>query len=360
MIVLKADYKKYSVNDLEKLRFNEKEFYSKYENAILLQTCNRVELIFYGYSLDEIKNIKNFEKFDLLLEDEAILHLFRLAAGLESMIVGEVQILGQIKDAFLKANIKDKRFEKIMLKIIHTGQRVREETEISKGSVSIGSAAVELAEKFGLEGKNILLIGAGEMATLVIKALKEKNVKAIIIANRTYEKALKLAKELGGIAVRFDKLKEALKYADIVISATSAPHPILTKERVMDIEETIIIDIANPRDTTDDIRELKHIKLFTIDDLKIIAEENLKRRMKEIPKVEKIIKEEFENLKKLLKELEIEEKIKDFCINLENLRIREVEKAKKLLKTRDPERVLEDFSRSFCKKIIYDLKRVLK
>ncbi len=368
MIILKADYKKYNVSELEKLRFDEEEFYKMFDNAILLQTCNRVELIFDADSLDEIRGIENIdlEKFVILYGDEAIEHIFRVACGLESMIVGEDQILGQLKNAYLKAKEKgkiSKKLEKIILKAIHTGQRARVETNINKGGVSIGSAAVELAEKiFGLEGKNVLLIGAGEMATLVIKALKEKNIKAIIVANRTYEKAEKLAKELGGIAINFDKLEEALRYADIVISATGAPHPILNKERLKNAGKTVIIDIANPRDTTDDIRELPDIFLFTIDDLRLVAEENLKKRKDEIPKVELIIEEELENLKEILDKMKFEKVIQQFGQYIENMRKKELEKALKILKNKNKpvEKVLDDFSKAMCKKIIYDLIKIFE
>jgi len=333
-----------------------------------LQTCNRVEIIFDADSLEEIKGIENIdlEKFDILFGDKAIEHLFRVACGLESMIVGEDQILGQLKNAYLKAKEKgriSKKLEKIILKAIHTGQRARVETKINEGGVSIGSAAVELAEKiFGLEGKNVLLIGAGEMANLVIKALKEKNIKAIIVANRTYEKAEKLAKELGGMAIKFDKLEEALRYADIVISATGAPHPILNKERLKNAGKTIIIDIANPRDTTDDIRELPDIFLFTIDDLRLVAEENLKKRKEEIPKVEMIICEELERLKEFLDKMRFETAIKELGQYIENVRKKEVEKAKKILKNKNKpvEEVLEDFSKALCKRIIYDIIKIFE
>ncbi|WP_423792330.1 glutamyl-tRNA reductase [Methanocaldococcus indicus] len=359
MIILKADYNKYNVNELEKLRLDEDEFYKKCR-GVLLQTCNRVEII--CEKLEDIKNIDmDINKFDILLDDEAIYHLFRLASGLESMIVGEYQILGQLKDAYLKAkkhNAISKRLEKIILKAIHTGQRVRNETDISKGSVSIGSAAVELLEKITtLKDKNILLIGAGEMAKTVIKALKERHIKAIIVANRTYEKAVELAKELNGMAIKFDKLEEALRYADIVISATSAPHPILTKKRLENAGETIVVDIAIPRDTTDDIKELSNIKLFTIDDLKLVAEENLKKRKKEIPKVEEIIKEEINNLNNQLNKLEVEEKIKELIKKIEDIRVREVNKALNLMKHKNPEDVLKDFSKAYTKKIICEIKR---
>lgn len=368
MIILKADYKKYNVSELEKLRMDEEKFYEMFDNAVLLQTCNRVEIIFDADSLEEIKGIENIdlERFDILIGDEAIEHLFRVACGLESMIVGEDQILGQLKNAYLKAKEKgkiSKKLEKIILKAIHTGQRARVETKINEGGVSIGSAAVELAEKiFGLEGKNVLLIGAGEIANLVIKALKEKNIKAIIVANRTYEKAEKLAKELGGIAIKFDKLEEALRYADIVISATGAPHPILNKERLKNAGKTVIIDIANPRDTTDDIRELPGIFLFTIDDLRLVAEENLKKRKEEIPKVEMIISEELEKLKELLDKMKFETAIKELGQYIENVRKKEVEKAKKILKNKNKpvEEVLDDFSKALCKRIIYDIIKIFE
>ena len=368
MIILKADYKKYNVSELEKLRMDEEKFYEMFDNAILLQTCNRVEMIFDADKLEDIKNIENIdlEKFDILTGDKAIEHLFRVACGLESMIVGEDQILGQLKNAYLKAKEKgkiSKKLEKIILKAIHTGQRARVETKINEGGVSIGSAAVELAEKvFGLEGKNVLLIGAGEIANLVIKALKEKHIKAIIVANRTYEKAEKLAKELGGIAIKFDKLEEALRYADIVISATGAPHPILNKERLKNAGKTVIIDIANPRDTTDDIRELPDVFLFTIDDLKLVAEDNLKKRRDEIPKVEMIISEELENLKELLDKMKFERAVKELGQYIECIRRKEVEKAKKILKNKNKpaEDVLEDFSKALCKRIIYDIIKILE
>ena len=364
MILLKADYKKYPTSKLEKLRMDEDEFYEKFDRCVLLQTCNRVEMYFDVDNLNKIDI--DVDKFDILEGDGAILHLLRLASGLESMIVGEDQILGQIKKSYLKAKELKKTtkfLDTIFLKAIHVGQRVRNETKINEGGVSIGSAAVELAEKiFGLKNKNVLLIGAGEIGTLVAKALKERHIKAIIIANRTYERAECLAKELSGIAIHFDKLKEALKYADIVISATGAPHHILTKEDLVDVGETIIIDIANPRDVEDSVRELPHIKLFTIDDLRLISEENLKKRKEEIPKVEKIIMEEFENLKRQIKKLEVQDFIKNFTTYIENIRRKEVEKAINMLKNKNkrPEEILEDFSKVFSKKIIHDFVNIIE
>ena len=180
---------------------------------------------------------------------------------------------------------------------IHVGQRARTETRINEGGVSIGSAAVELAEMtIGLKNRNVLLIGAGEIGTLVAKALIEKHIRAVIVANRTYERAETLAKELKGMAVHFDKLKEAINFSDVIICATSSPHHILEKKDLMDVGEKIIIDIANPRDVDDSVKELENISLYTIDDLRNISDKNLQKRVEEVPLVEKIIEEEYEIL----------------------------------------------------------------
>jgi glutamyl-tRNA reductase len=380
MLLFKADYKKYSVPELEKLRFDEEEFYKKYDNCVLLQTCNRVEVYFdkntnTTNNTDNTNNINNstnnttvdidkllndFKDFEVLKDDDAIKHLLKTASGLESMIVGEDQIIGQIKKSYFKAKELKKTtkyLDMIFLKAIHVGQRVRNETKINKGGVSIGSAAVELAEKtVGLKNKNILVIGAGEMGTLVAKALIEKHVRAIVVANRTYERAELLAKELKGIAIQFDKLKEALNFSDIIICATGSPHYILEKSDFESVEGyKVVIDIANPRDVEDEVGELPNITLYTIDDLKLISDENLKKRKNEIPKVEKIIGEEFNILLKHLNKLDVEDIIKDYDNYIRTIREKELKKALKMLKNgKEPEIVLERFSEVFANRLVHD------
>jgi glutamyl-tRNA reductase len=274
------------------------------------------------------------------------------------MILGENQILGQIKTSFQKARElkKTSRYlDSVFLKAIHVGQRARTETKINEGSVSIGSAAVELAEKnFGLANKNVLLIGAGEIGTLVAKALMEKHIKAVIVANRTYERAETLAKELKGMAVHFDKLKEAINFIDVIICATSSPHYILKKEDLIDVGNKIIIDIANPRDVDDAVREFENIKLYTIDDLRNISDKNLQKRIEEVPAVEKIIDEEYDVLMKQIEKINVEEVLKDFNNYIEEIRVKELEKAIKLSKTKNPEEIMENFSKAFAKRITHD------
>ncbi|MCS3901669.1 glutamyl-tRNA reductase [Methanococcus voltae] len=380
MLLFKADHKTFSIDELEKLRQNEEEFYKKHKHCILVQTCNRIEIYFDDLQYQCIKECKKglnndqymaklleeFKNFQIIQGKDAIIHFLKVACGIESMVLGEDQILGQIKRSLQTSKEKgkcSKYLEMVFLKAIHVGQRVRVETKINEGSVSIGSAALELVEKnFGLDNKNVLLIGAGEMGTLVAKTLAEKNIKAVIISNRTYERAERLAKELKGIAINFDKLKEAINYSDIIICATASPHTILHKKDIEDIQKSnsvsakIIVDIANPRDVEESVSELENIILYTIDNLREVSDTNLQKRMDEMPKVYEIITQEYEILLKNLEKLDIEEILKDLNNYLEEIRVKELNKALNLVKN-NPEKaeeIFKNFSKSITKKISHD------
>ncbi|RAP50081.1 MAG: glutamyl-tRNA reductase, partial [Methanosphaera sp. SHI613] len=223
------------------------------QEEVTLKTCNRYEIYLI---LEEDVNLPA-TNFIIEKDDVAINHLLRLASGLESMIMGEDQILGQIKtarkNAIKNATIGPK-LEKVFTKAIHVGQSIRKNTHINEGGVSVGSGAVELIEqKYGsLEGKNVLIVGAGEMGTVVSKALLEKQTNAIVVANRTYDKAQELAKELDGIAIKFKSMDENLHKIDVLISATGAPHTLINKKRLEvlpqeHLENMIMLDLANPR-----------------------------------------------------------------------------------------------------------------
>ncbi|MBP2144326.1 glutamyl-tRNA reductase [Methanococcus voltae] len=380
MLLFKADHKSFSIDELEKLRQDEEEFYKKHKHCVLVQTCNRIEIYFddlqyqcmkeckKGLNNDQYiaKLIEEFKNFEVIRGKESIIHFLNVACGIESMVIGEDQILGQIKKSLQSSKEKGKctkYLELVFLKGIHVGQRVRAETKINEGSVSIGSAALELVEKnFGLENKNILLIGAGEMGTLVAKTLAEKNIKAVIISNRTYERAERLAKELKGIAINFDKLKEAINYSDVIICATASPHTILHKKDLEDIQNSkslgakIIVDIANPRDVEESVSELESITLYTIDNLREVSDTNLKKRMEEMPKVHNIINQEYDVLLKNLEKLDIEEILKDLNNYLEEIRVKELNKAIKLVKNnpQKAEEIFKNFSKSLTKKISHD------
>ena len=357
--------------DIDDLFWKLQEKYSITE-YIEISTCNRKEYYINSDYIAEDEELLSHENQSIIIEygQSAVMHLLRMTSGLESMIVGEDQILGQVKDAKHKA-VKDhhcgKVLDAVFTKAIHVGQVVRNKTNINKGSVSIGSAAIDLAEKHmgELDDKSVLVIGAGKMGKLVAKALAEKDLNAIFVANRTYYVAVDLAKELGGEAILFNELEDYLATADLVISATSAPHAIITKERLLgidrdDYESLMIVDIANPRDISDDVVELG-VKSFNIDDLREIAEINTNLRKKEFGEAETIINEEFILLKESFKIMEVDEILGNLRISMEEIRQRETQKA--IVKLADVDgsvKVLDNLTNSIVNKIFYDISKNVK
>jgi len=357
-------------NDLKDL-FNELKKEFNIQEYIEITTCNRKEYFVHNeYCSQDHDILKNINK-NLIVEygDEAIVHLFRVVSGIESMIVGEDQILGQIKSS-KQISEKEGHCGKVLnilfTKAIHIGQVVRKKTKINRGSVSIGSAAVDLAEEHigNLNNKYVLVIGAGKMGTLVAKALAEKNSEAILVANRTHDKAVRLANELNGKAILFDELDSYLPNADVVISATGSPHLILTKSRIEKIIDNnsnpIMIDIANPRDIEENVKDLG-IKLFNMDDLKGIADKNKKLREEEVKEAEEIISYEFDLFKNSLKLMEVENLMADIRLSMENIRKKESQKAiKKLVNIQNSEKVIDDLSKSIVNKIFHDISLNIK
>ena len=351
------------------------------EECAVLKTCNRVEV--YVVSPKGSKVLLEFAKhmkvssriIDFLDHEESLRHLLRLTSGLESMIVGEDQILGQVKELFAmakKAHAVGKTLDTAFNKAIQVGKRIRTETGINKGSVSIGSAAVELAEKNlgGLEGKTVMVIGAGEMGTLVAKALANKNIKAIYVANRTFDKAAALACELNGMAVRYELMEKYIPMSDVVISATKAPHFVLTREivsRIMDEgkQELMLIDIGNPRNVESSVGEITGVTLYNIDNLKSISETNLEKRRDEAKKAELIIEEELVLLNKQYKRQQADNIISALYSMVEQIREREREEAINKLMARhtigDIEReVLDDMTHSFANQILAEPTKILR
>jgi glutamyl-tRNA reductase len=291
----------------------------------------------------------------------ALHHLLRLTTGLESMIVGEDQILGQVRDSYELAkasNTVGPFFHAVFTKAINTGKRARAETQINKGAVSIGSAAVELAEDTlgTLEGKTALLIGAGEMGKLVAKSLASRNLDSILVANRTYERGLKLARELNGRAIRFKDVEKGIREADLVITAAGAPKALITKELVKKAlknrtkDGLMIVDVAIPRDVETDVGNLNGVSLFNIDSLREIAEKNRRAREIEAVKVEEIIEDELSLLEKKLYHIDVEGIVKAIFARAEHIRQKELDKAV---------RILGDGVNEKEKKVLDDLTRVI-
>ncbi len=333
---------------------------------VTLKTCNRYEI--YLITEEEL-NIPT-TTFIVEKEDYAINHLLRLASGLESMIMGEDQILGQIKDARKKAIKEEKigpKLEKVFTKAIHVGQSIRKNTHINEGGVSVGSGAVELIEeKYGtLKGKNVLIVGAGEMGTVVAKALLDKETNAIVVANRTFDKAQQLAQDLDGIAIKFKKMDESLHKIDILISATGAPHPLINKERLSflpqeHLEKMIMLDLANPRDIEEDVRELK-VQLYNLDDLRYIRDKNVEKRVKEAEKAEVIIAEETVLLKDALKQMEITPILSSLNVEAEKIRKSELDKTLHMLDLSDKDvKKLDALTHSIVDKMLFNIIKNLK
>lgn len=292
------------------------------EENLILSTCNRVEIYVSSYSSQCFQSIAQFLSdfsgneedlsfyFYTYRDREAIKHLFRVASSLDSMVIGENQILAQVKNDYLQARrygTVSKIFSLIFEEAIRTGKKVRTQTEISKGAVSIPTAAIELARGVmkSLEKKKVLIIGAGKIGELTVKNLASRGVETICVANRTYKKAQELAKTFGARALRFDSLEWALRGVDIVISSTSAPHIILKKdtvERVMRSrkEPLFFIDLGLPRNIEESVAQIKNVYLYNIDDLVKVKDKNLTKRLSEVEKAEKIVDQAVDyTLKKL-------------------------------------------------------------
>jgi glutamyl-tRNA reductase len=328
VFVVGLNHKIADVDVREKLAFNGpklEEGLTKFkelpevQEAIILSTCNRVEL--YANVRDAVKASESVKTFlsefhninreslndALYIYDDikAVGHIFRVASSLDSMVIGEPQILGQLKDAFELAHKKKTTgilLNRLMKKAISVAKRVRTETRIAENAVSISFAAVELAKKIftDLSKKVFMLLGAGEMAELAAKHLISNGVKEVIVSNRTYERACELAKEFNGKPVRFDEFIQQMIRADIVICSTGASDYVLKKSQMQKVMKerkqrpVFIIDISVPRNIDPETNDLDNVYLYNIDDLQGVVDANRFERQKEAEKAERLVEEEVE------------------------------------------------------------------
>jgi glutamyl-tRNA reductase len=286
------------------------------DEVLIVSTCNRVEvLLTTENSAEAVAAVKEFlseskqvdpvkfnESLYVYNDDEAVRHIFRVASSLDSMMVGEPQILGQIKESYRNATQK-KTSGVVLNRLLHrtffVAKRVRSETGIGDHAISISYAAIELGRKiFGtLEGKKILLIGAGEMAELAVEHLIRHKAKDIFVANRTFERGVELAEQFNGRPIRFEEIADHLQLVDIIISSTGSPDFIIGPGHVKGIMRSrrnrplFFIDIAVPRDIDPEINRLSNTYVYDIDDLKGVIEENIEDRNREAVKAERIIDE---------------------------------------------------------------------
>ncbi len=312
--------------------------------AVILSTCNRVEIYAsVGDSKAGIREIEDFisryheidkrkiSPYLYMCEDkDAMKHLISVACGLDSLILGELQILGQVKSSFLEAEsigFIDDFLREIFRSAISFARRIHAETKISEGKVSVGSIAIDFIKKRigALSGKNILIIGVGKVTELVLKYLKKENPNVVFVSNRTFEKANELASRIGAEAVRFDDLRQFLKEADVVITATASPHFVIERGALEEImsrrlrptalypsenksgsHSLLIIDLALPRDVDPGVKEIGSVDLFCLEDLDTVIKKNTERRIQEAKKAKEIIDIEAGRLWKEVTKLEQE------------------------------------------------------
>ncbi len=346
----------------------------------LLSTCNRTEVYAVGQHVEETYQTLTAYLAELgHMADpkeimphlyryhglEAVKHLFQVACGLDSMVIGETQILGQVRDAYrasTEAGIVGKLLHQLFEHAIAVGKRAQTETRIGQNAVSVSYAAVELAKKVfqSLEGRKAMAIGAGETATLTVRHLQASGVRDIIIANRTVDRAEQLARLIGGTAIPMSEIPQYLKDVDVVISSTGAPGYVLTREHMTEAirqrrgRPIFLFDIAVPRDIDPSIAQLEGAFVYDIDDLQAVVNANLQERAQEAKQAYRIIEEEVDKFRHWLASLEVVPTIRQLREKVEQIRQQELARAlNRLPDLTDRERaVVEALTVSLVNKIL--------
>ncbi len=396
LIVIGLNHKTAPIEIRERLAFQESEMekslvqvrgLSSVKENMILSTCNRVEI--YAASgetektIPDLKNflsqyhnlpLKAFEKsLYLLVGEEAVRHIFRVASSLDSMVVGEPQILGQIKSAYNRATESKSSgviLHRLLHRAFHVAKRVRTETKISNSAVSVSSISVDLAEKiFGtLQKRTVLLIGAGEMSELAAQHLAKGGAEEILVTNRTFEKAAGLAQEFQGEAIRFEEMVLGLKRADIVISATDSSQYIIGHDQIVKVmkdrkqKPIFFIDIADPRDIDPKVGDIENVYLYNIDDLQKVAYHNTQDREKEAQKAEAIVQDEVGKFVQWYQSLEVTPTIVALRKKFEEIRQKELEKTLSLHPdlSEKEKQSLEAMTSAIINKILHDPLTLLK
>jgi glutamyl-tRNA reductase len=325
------------------------------QECVILQTCNRVEV--FGVSegsnsgrlLDGWATAVGLSKTDfqnvaeISSDRDVMLHLLKLAAGLDSLVIGEDQVLGQVKRAFEFSRTRQQvgpHLSILFQRAIKVGSRVRTDTALNKGSVSIGSMAVNLASEYfdELKGKKILLIGSGEGASLIAKSLKLRNID-FMVTSRTFERAKSFTDAASGTPIPFEKALEIFHFVDLIFVSTIAPYYLLTYERISKAmtrrkKALMIFDLSNPRTVEERVATIQKVKLINIDQIAEVVEKNIRSRKNEIQSASKIIEAEMKSVDTILKRRRIEPIIISIFRNVDEIRARELKKAFYILKDR--------------------------
>ncbi len=348
--------------------------YDEIEEAVILSTCNRTE-IYAVTSTNCAANIKNFmndltgggvEKFLYEYDGEnCVRHLFKVAASLDSLIIGESQILSQVKEAYSiakNAGATSTVLNTLFNKAIAVGKLVRTETRIAYSSVSISSAAVDLAAKKlgGLKNRSALIFGAGKMAQLTAQHLKARDIEKIFVANRHYSRAVEMAEKFNAQAVAWEDAMTAADNVDIIITSTGAPHYVVKTWQTQQLmtrrqgREIFFVDIAVPRDVDPDVAKISGVTLYNIDDLESVVESHIKFRQEEAKSARKIVDANVAAIMERFKYLKFRPLMANLSQHAENIRAREVRRvANKLPNLSDDERkVIDQMSKMIVRKLL--------
>ena len=343
--------------------------------GVILSTCNRTEIYAVEESGDALSDFssllssrlgRDVAEFMYVHRDrEATSHLFGVAAGLDSMILGEAQIQGQVKDAWEQCRgesgpILNRMFQSAL----QAASRAREETGIGRGAASVSSAAVQLAKKIfgGLGGSRAMILGAGDVAEIALECLMNEGVRVAIVANRTHERAQTLAERHGATAMRYDECWESLRDVDVLICSTASPVPVVTVARVRNSIEArgdrplCILDIALPRDVEAAVGEIDNVFLYDLDDLRAAAEANLEQRAEDVPAARQILADEVQKYWDWVAGLAAVPVVREFRDEMDRLRAAELAAALRRLGPLSPEQAeaIEQFSRSLMNKFLHE------
>ncbi|AFS80422.1 glutamyl-tRNA reductase [Candidatus Nitrosopumilus koreensis AR1] len=364
----------FTIKDIEEA-YDKFKKHSGLEECVIIQTCNRIEL--FGRSKDqEFDKIKKTwaslagleeQVFDENMEIEenknALHHLLKLTSGLDSMVLGEEQILGQIKNSITSAREKKasgQHLNTLFDKAIRMGTRIRNSSGIGKGGISVGSMAVKLAEENidELKTKKTLLIGTGEVSTLVAKSLQRRGY-AFDVTSRTLSRSETFCETMGGSPVKFEQVLSGFDNYDVIFVATTAPYFLVTYERIIEAMKDknrgmMILDLSNPRTVDEKVATIGGVKLMNLDQIAEMVEKNMNARLNKVKTVENIINEEVLVLEASMKRLDAEPLVKDVFKNIDSLREKELQKALQMLDEKDEKRIkiIDELTKAVVESIV--------
>ncbi len=347
----------HNLGDIQKIDIVKNEIQSaidenNIENYVKLQTCNRIEVYYFS------ERSKTFEdyKFSVYEDEKCLKHLLRVVSGIDSLVVGEDEILHQVREAYNNSkekNNSNNRIRRIFDLALRFGKKIRRETEINSGKTSVVSIGMDKASEMinSMEETEAVVIGAGRIGEKTVQYLDDLGVNSIMVANRNYDKASEIVNEIGGKNYRLSELQDLIREAKLVICATGAPHYILTEEKIPTLKnEKVLIDFSVPSNVEPEVRNKENIKYISYEDLTGKARENLIDRKEEVKNIENRIEELIENYPK-------KEGIEGLANQFEKIREKQLEKAKKIVNEENYEDVLEKFSESLTNKMISTVKK---